>query len=303
MRASIPLREGIAFRIRDGSDAQAPTIFTWGNVPPNTAFVSTSANIVDRKWIVDVYMPHSGGLTVLTIQILSVGILGSLLLAVLAYMIVESDRMTKLVINQREEQQSIRNALTFELTHRVKNSMATILSIAKLTKRNAKSVDSYVADLVGRVKALSATHDLLTSANWSHADIASVLDAELAPYENLDGLKCVRMGPKLWLAPHIAISFGLAVHELATNAAKYGALSNEGGSVQIDWTDLGNNYAQFQWREVNGPLVSPPQHRGFGSDLLQKLTAHEFKSDVQMQFHPEGLTCRFKLPILQEQTA
>ena len=127
-----------------------------------------------------------------------------------------------------EEQASIRNSLTRELNHRVKNTLANVLSIIALTRRRADNLDEFAEGLDGRIRALSATHDLLTQSDWGTTPIRAVVDAELAPYPQADEQRIEVVGPDVQLAPNDALSLGLAIHELATNAAKYGALGQRG---------------------------------------------------------------------------
>jgi len=195
------------------------------------------------------------------------------------------------------EQNSIRNSLTRELNHRVKNTLANVLSIATLTRRRATSLDDYADALDGRIRALSATHDLLTQSEWSTTPIASVVTAELAPYTRPeDGVLQIK-GPAVELAPNDALSLGLALHELATNASKFGALSTQGGCVRIEWMRLRDDLAQVDWSESGGPEVAPRRARGFGTDLIEKIVAHELKHPVELVFAPEGVRCTLRVPV------
>ena len=136
------------------------------------------------------------------------------------------DRGTEDEISLRnfQEQASIRNSLTRELNHRVKNTLANVLSIIALTRRRSTSLDDFADGLDGRIRALSATHDLLTQSDWGATLVRAVVQAELRPYAH-DADHAVEMqGPDVQLAPNDALSLGLAMHELATNASKYGAL-------------------------------------------------------------------------------
>jgi len=195
-----------------------------------------------------------------------------------------------------EEQNSIRNSLTRELNHRVKNTLASILSIISLTRRRTDDLDEFVDGLEGRVRALSATHDLLTQSDWGTTPVRSVIEAEIAPYAGADAN--IRLeGPEIELAPNDALSLGLAVHELTTNAAKYGALSEPGGRVTIDWQRERDDLVLVRWQERGGPPVDQDRKRGFGTDLIEKIVAHELRQPVDLQFEPEGVTCTLRVPV------
>jgi two-component sensor histidine kinase len=196
-----------------------------------------------------------------------------------------------------EEQASIRNSLTRELNHRVKNTLANVLSIIALTRRRAKSLDEFVEGLDGRIRALSATHDLLTQSDWGTTLIGAVVDAELAPYRQTDEHRITIEGPDIPLAPNDALSLGLAVHELATNAAKYGALTKPGGEVSVVWNLATPRLVRLEWRERGGPPVKATRGRGFGTDLIEKIVANELDNPVNLTFGEEGVTCSLMIPV------
>jgi two-component sensor histidine kinase len=201
-----------------------------------------------------------------------------------------------------EEQASIRNSLTRELNHRVKNTLANVLSIIALTRRRARNLDEFVEGLDGRIRALSATHDLLTQSDWGTTQIRAVVDAELAPYRQTDEHRIAIDGPDVSLAPNDALSLGLAIHELATNAAKYGALTRSGGEVSIQWELLSPLRVRLEWKERGGPPVKADRGRGFGTDLIEKIVANELDSPVQLDFDAEGVSCVLTIPV-REPTA
>ncbi|WP_082701108.1 CHASE domain-containing protein [Erythrobacter sp. YT30] len=198
-----------------------------------------------------------------------------------------------------EEQYSIRATLTRELNHRVKNTLANVLSILSLTRRRASDLDQFADSFEGRIRALSATHDLLTSTDWGTTPIASVVDAELGQFSAATDHDVRLEGPDVELAPNDALSFGLAVHELATNAAKYGALSVPNGSVAVKWSLISDDLAEVEWIERNGPPVSENRGRGFGTDLIEKIIAHELKNPVDLTFAKEGVRCVMRVPVRQ----
>ncbi len=195
------------------------------------------------------------------------------------------------------EQNSIRNSLTRELNHRVKNTLANILSILALTRRRADDIDEFADGLDGRIRALSATHDLLTNSEWGTTPIASVIAAELAPYADKDQHTLQTSGPDVELAPNDALSLGLAIHELATNASKFGSLSQPGGNVSVTWDQTDDGLARIRWVESGGPPMIEDRERGFGMDLIEKIVAHELRNPVDLEFAPEGVRCTLLVPI------
>lgn len=120
---------------------------------------------------------------------------------------------------------------------------------------------------------------------------------ELAPYTNESEHEVIIRGEDVELAPNDALSLGLAIHELATNAAKYGALSKEGGRVSVHWSMIGEKLARVEWIESGGPPVFPPDKRGFGTDLIEKIVAHELRHPVDLEFHPSGVRCILLTPV------
>jgi two-component sensor histidine kinase len=166
-----------------------------------------------------------------------------------------------------------------------------VLSIIALTRRRATSLDSFADSLEGRIRALSATHDLLTQSEWGATPIRAIVKAEMAPYAQDAERHLVLDGPDVDLAPNDALSLGLAIHELATNAAKYGALSVEDGQVSVRWAMAADNLARIEWQERGGPAVSMSgrRERGFGTDLIEKIVAHELRNPVDLRFDPEGV--------------
>ncbi|MGB3712308.1 MAG: CHASE domain-containing protein [Erythrobacter sp.] len=196
-----------------------------------------------------------------------------------------------------EEQQAIRVKLTRELNHRVKNTLANVLSILALTRRRASGLDSFADSLEGRIRALSATHDLLTGTDWGTTPIRAVIEAELQHFSAASDQNVTIDGPPVELSPNDALSFGLAIHELATNAAKFGALSVPDGSVHVFWKLVGDNLAKVEWVEEGGPEVSQERSRGFGTELIEKIIAHELRHRVELDFRPEGVRCSMGVPV------
>lgn len=177
--------------------------------------------------------------------------------------------------------------LLAELNHRVKNNLATVQSIAMQTARRARDLPSFAVAFEGRLLALARTHDVLTATAWSGADLMDVLRRETAAFDGLVALS----GPPVALSASQAVAVGMIVHELSTNAAKYGALSQAGGRVEVAWSAAGGRVA-LSWAEAGGPSAAAGQPEGFGSRLMRRLAAGELRGDLALDYGPHGLTAQ-----------
>lgn len=188
-----------------------------------------------------------------------------------------------------EEQQQL---LINELNHRVKNTLASVQALTTMSGRYAGSTEDFVGAVTARLMALSATHNLLTEGLWSSAPLRDIMEAELKPYAH-SGDRLRIGGEPLQLRPRQAIALGMVFHELATNAAKYGALSVPQGRVRVSWSVVPaaeGRRLHLEWREEGGPPPAATSSRGFGSRLIEQSVA-EFHGSAQMQFFPSGLRC------------
>jgi two-component sensor histidine kinase len=254
-------------------------------------------SVANNPWLLQITSSYGGGLSGLSMVTMIFGMLVASLLMLLVRMLTQQAIEDDASLKWFEEQASIRNSLTRELNHRVKNTLANVLSIMALTRRRATNLDEFADGLDGRIRALSATHDLLTKSDWGTTPIRSVVEAELVPYAQ-DGDHVIELqGPDIQLAPNDALSLGLATHELATNAAKYGALSKPGGKVAVHWNLASEALVRIEWQESGGPPVHPQRGRGFGTDLIERIVAHELKNPVDLQFNPEGVRCVLTVPV------
>lgn len=259
--------------------------------------VEEQVTIANRKLLLVVEAADRQVLSPLSMVTLLFGLALASLLMLLARLLTQQAYEDQARLAFFEEQHSIRNSLTRELNHRVKNTLANVLSILSLTRRRTKDLDTFADSLEGRIRALSATHDLLTVTDWGTTPIRAVIEAELQHFRIGFDDAILLDGPPLELAPNDALSFGLAMHELATNAAKYGALSSPGGQVRISWQMGGDHLAEVEWRETGGPPVATERRRGFGTELIEKIVAHELRQPVVLDFRPEGVVCRMRVPI------
>ncbi|HEY1073148.1 HWE histidine kinase domain-containing protein [Brevundimonas sp.] len=186
-----------------------------------------------------------------------------------------------------------------ELNHRVKNTLATVQSIAMQTARSHEDPRSFAETFQSRILSLSHTHDLLTQSHWEGADLRAVLEHETEAHgPNRLSLN----GPNVTLDPATAVSLGMIFHELATNAAKYGALSAGDGRVLVDWSvaDLNAPRLDIRWRETGGPAVSPPDRRGFGSRLIERNVRHDLAGTVERHYSGDGFTAEISIPLTKE---
>jgi len=178
-------------------------------------------------------------------------------------------------ITERKESEVRQVLLAREVDHRAKNALAIVQSIVRLTR--ADSMPAYVAAVEGRITALSRAHTVLSHSRWQGADLTGIVEEELAPYRSDRGDRITMTGPSVSLQPSSAQTLTLALHELATNAVKYGALSNETGSVDLTWGlegALGSRRLWMRWQEVRGPVVTQPKRVGFGTRMIEIGRAH-----------------------------
>lgn len=258
-------------------------------------------SIANNPWVLEIAAGSGAALSGLALVTLILGLLVASLLMLVIRMLTQQAIEDEAALRYFQEQASIRNSLTRELNHRVKNTLANVLSIIALTRRRAESLDDFAEGLDGRIRALSATHDLLTQSDWGTTPIRAVVETELAPYARGGENRLELLGPEVELAPNDALSLGLAMHELATNAAKYGALSQPGGHVRVSWRAISDKLVRLEWVERGGPPVSvtSERSRGFGTDLIEKIVAHELDNPVELIFEEEGVRCTLTIPVRQ----
>lgn len=203
-------------------------------------------------------------------------------------------------VTQRQKHEAHLRLLIHELNHRVKNTLAVVQSIAMQTFRPQLSPIEARERFVERLVALSAAHDVLTRENWEGADLSVLVRKALAPHSPGDGDRIRIEGPAVRVSPKIALSLSLALHELGTNAIKYGALSTEAGAVEAVWELIGDPAQpelHFRWAERGGPaILQAPTRQGFGLRLLQRVLADDIGGRAEVVFQPEGLICRVSAP-------
>jgi PAS domain S-box-containing protein len=209
-------------------------------------------------------------------------------------------------ITARRAAEEHQRLLLHELNHRVKNTLTTVQSLALQTRRTTDDPASFNDVFLARIHALAGAHELLTEASWEGASLEEVIHRTLRHHLPRDGAERLQCGgPTIRLGPNAAVTLNMAVHELATNAVKYGALSTPEGRLDVEWrVDLAERrpILDIEWRETCGPPVATPVRRGFGSRLIEQGLAREMDGECRLIFAPEGLTCRLRLPLSSKLT-
>lgn len=215
----------------------------------------------------------------------------------------EARRMAGVILDVTDRRQAFKaldvadrrqQLMIAELNHRVKNTLATVQSIARQTAKRAPSVESFSHTFEARLVALSNAHSALTRGHWEQASLLELLQQEFSPYSPD---QYVLTGDDVALKPRHGLALGMAFHELATNAAKYGAFSQSSGCVQVQWEcDPGNDRLNLRWSEMGGPPVSSPERRGFGSRLIQS-TMEDLAGSAAFEYAPGGLRCVMEIPL------
>jgi len=199
-------------------------------------------------------------------------------------------------ITERKEQEKTRQLLLDELNHRVKNTLAMVQAMARLTLRQAKNPEKFAESFTGRIQALAGAHDVLTASSWHGADLSALVKDQLILGDAGDGrFRCA--GPAISLNPQAAVGLSLVLHELGTNANKYGALSAPAGHVDLTWgLEEADAVLRVRWQEVGGPPVSEPTRRGFGTFIIEQ-SLSSFDGLAEIRYPSAGCVCELRLPI------
>ncbi|MGH7224962.1 MAG: PAS domain-containing protein, partial [Gemmataceae bacterium] len=208
-----------------------------------------------------------------------------------------------LEIGERKGREAQAELLLGELDHRVKNILAIVISVVSQTLKTSSNPQTFAAAIKSRIEAISRAHSILTNRGGREsASLHSLIATELAPY-NLDGRDIAVDGPEVRLTPKAGLSFGLTFHELASNAAKYGALSVSGGSLSLSWKIYNHDDRRLRltWIETGGPTIQKaPATRGFGTTVIERTMQHDFDAAVTREFLPSGLRCTIEMPLTPE---
>lgn len=202
-------------------------------------------------------------------------------------------------ITARKQDEEHLRLLMRELTHRSKNLLAVVQAMARQTAGQGGTIANFLERFGARLQALSRAHDLLVRESWHGASLHELIRAQLGHYLDRDNPQISIAGPETHLRPEAAQSLGLALHELATNAAKHGALSRARGRVAVEWRlnrDERGGRLEIVWKESKGPKVGAPRRRGFGSMVIEHNLTRALDAEVELDFSPEGLRCRIAVP-------
>jgi len=200
-------------------------------------------------------------------------------------------------ITERRRAEDHMGQLVAELDHRVKNALATVKAVVSHTSEGSRSVANFVVALEGRIRSMATTHELLSARRWQGVLLAELVRSELAPY--VTGNNTEINGPEVVLVPEAGQAMAMVLHELATNAAKYGALSTNEGRVSIRWGRRLNGHPPrlvLEWQESGGPPVIAPSEPSFGMSTIRDLIPYEFGGMVDLVLAPGGVRCRLELP-------
>ena len=199
-------------------------------------------------------------------------------------------------ITAHRQAQSAQRLLVHELNHRMKNTLATVQAMVVQSFRDQRPVDESLAAFQGRLRALAGAHDLLVTHAWEDVALRGVVAATVAPHDP-GGSRIAVEGPSVMVCPGSAVAIAMAVHELLTNATKYGALSTAAGAVHLGWTfDPAAGRLRVTWKERGGPGVTAPARRGFGVRFIERALATHAGGDAAVRFEPDGVRCHFELP-------
>jgi two-component system, chemotaxis family, CheB/CheR fusion protein len=202
-------------------------------------------------------------------------------------------------ITRMVEAEARQRTLVEELDHRVRNMLTVVAAITKQTLAKSASPDDFAAALQGRVQALAKSYGLLSRQQWGSVSLRDILLNELEPYRQESEARLALDGPPVALKPAAALALGLVVHELATNATKYGALSNSDGRVSVGWRiDRGERHSlALTWRESNGAVVKKPKRKGFGTELIEREVSGALGGKAAFDYAADGLKVRISIPL------
>jgi two-component system CheB/CheR fusion protein len=203
-------------------------------------------------------------------------------------------------VTERKRAEEERELLASELSHRVKNTLAVVQSLAMQTNGRNRSVKAFREAFVGRLQALARAHSILLDANWRSADLKTLVGQTVEAYR-IDHPEQVEVeGEPVTITPRQGLGLSLVLHELGTNAVKYGALSRQDGCLRVSWRVEGDNPGQrlrLQWQERGGPRAETPSETGFGTEMIQGVCTYELEGEVELKYAPQGLACEIVFPL------
>lgn len=199
-------------------------------------------------------------------------------------------------VTERKRHETQIVTLAREAEHRTKNILASVQATVNLSYSD--TTDGLKQVIAGRIQALANVHELFVQSRWAGAELQTVVEQELSPFRGEAGPRVSFKGPSIILEPNIAQAIAISLHELATNAAKYGSLSTPGGRLDVEWSRTADDGLSLRWTETGGPTVTPPTHNGFGSLVMEKIIENQLGGEARFDWHAHGLTCQITLPRL-----
>ena len=205
-------------------------------------------------------------------------------------------RRANIIDRERRSAQEGQLLLVAELNHRVKNVLTVIRSLVRQSQKGATSLEAFTGDLQSRIHALAVAHDQLTLAHWKAAPLQTLIEAEAQAWTTANDIRLTLSGPSIMVEARAYQTLALVLHEMMTNAAKYGALSVEDGRLAVTWTVARTGDLILSWTESEGPVVKPPSRRGFGSIVIEQSIPFELRGGALIEYRPEGVHARFTIP-------
>jgi two-component sensor histidine kinase len=203
----------------------------------------------------------------------------------------------------RAQAEAQRDLLMKEMVHRIKNTLSVVQALAGQTLRGGQGSPEVFASFSERIAALGRTYDVLLAGDWTAALLHEIVATTVSPYQSASKTRFEIDGPAVEVPGSAAMAFSMAIHELCTNAVKYGALSHEKGRVTIDWTvreEAAASHLSLVWAEHDGPPVTEPTRRGFGSRMIENAFARAMEPRVRLEFAPMGVICRIDIRLVEE---
>jgi len=214
-------------------------------------------------------------------------------------------RGTIVDIGDRKAAEQRQQLLVAELDHRVKNTLASVLSLARLTAHGSQSIDDFTERFSGRIASLARVHDMLAESRWEGVDLRTVLEVTVAPYRGASG-EVELVGPHVRLPARMAAPTSMVLHEMATNASKHGALSGSDGRLRVEWSEIDDGRVRIEWTERSTTRVAPGTDPGVGTGLIRGFVTRELGGEIELEWNEAGLQARILLPLdraAAEQTA
>jgi light-regulated signal transduction histidine kinase (bacteriophytochrome)/CheY-like chemotaxis protein len=205
-------------------------------------------------------------------------------------------QLSDLAARERRGAQERQELMIAELNHRVRNILSLVRALVAQSKDTAKSVDEFASVLGGRVQALARAHDQITNLNWAPVALRTLLESEAGAYLGARADRVKIVGPDVALDPKAFATLALVVHEMMTNSAKYGALADSTGQVEVVWRVDPNSSLEIEWKESGGPPVQPPSRRGFGTTIIERSVPFDLKGEAEIRFDLLGVQARFVIP-------